>query len=71
MTAIHFAIEIQMKKITFFAAALAAGTVTNTWRPAAACVYRHWLLYMSAQKERRLKRAQVAMSVNGREPPCS
>jgi homoserine O-succinyltransferase len=54
-----------------FPSALAAGTVTNTWRPAAACVYRHWLLYMSAQKARRLKRAQVAMSVNGREPPCS
>jgi homoserine O-succinyltransferase len=29
--------------------------VTNTWRPAAAAIYRNWLQYLCAQKERRLR----------------
>jgi len=33
-----------------FPTALAAGTVTNTWRTTATRVYRNWLLYLSAQK---------------------
>jgi homoserine O-succinyltransferase len=33
-----------------------AGNVTNTWHPAAAGIYRNWLLYMRAQKEQRLRR---------------
>ena len=33
-----------------FPTALAAGTVTNTWRSTATSVYRNWLLYMSARK---------------------
>jgi len=37
-----------------FPAAL-TGDVTNTWRSAAASVYRNWLLYMCAQKDRRLR----------------
>ena len=37
---------------------LAAGRVTNTWGPAAARVYRNWLLYMCAQKSRRLQARQ-------------
>jgi len=33
-----------------FPTALAAGTVTNTWRTTATRVYRNWLLYLTAQK---------------------
>jgi homoserine O-succinyltransferase len=33
-----------------FPTALAAGTVTNTWRTTATRVYRNWLVYLSAQK---------------------
>jgi len=33
-----------------FPTALAAGTVTNTWRTTATRVYRNWLLYLSAQR---------------------
>ena len=38
-----------------FPTALVAGTVTNSWRPAAARIYRNWLLYLCAQKARGLK----------------
>jgi homoserine O-succinyltransferase len=38
-----------------FPTALVAGTVTNSWRPAAARIYRNWLLYLCAQKARDLK----------------
>jgi homoserine O-succinyltransferase len=38
-----------------FQDALVAGHLTNTWRPAAASIYRNWLLYMCAQKARRLR----------------
>jgi homoserine O-succinyltransferase len=31
-----------------------AAHVTNTWRPAAASIYRNWLRYLCVQKERRL-----------------
>jgi homoserine O-succinyltransferase len=41
-----------------FPTALAAGTVTNTWRPAALCIYRNWLLYLCEQKSRRLRAVQ-------------
>jgi homoserine O-succinyltransferase len=37
-----------------FPTALVAGKVTNSWHSAAACLYRNWLLYMCAQKDRRL-----------------
>jgi homoserine O-succinyltransferase len=33
-----------------FPTALAAGTVTNTWRTTATLVYRNWLSYLSAQR---------------------
>jgi len=36
-----------------FPTALAAGTVTNTWRASATGIYRNWLSYLSAQKEAR------------------
>ena len=36
-----------------FPTALAAATVTNTWRSTATHVYRNWLTYMCAQKARR------------------
>ena len=48
-----------------FPTALLAGKVTNTWRPAAARVYRNWLLYLCAQKDRRLKRGRVESGVHG------
>jgi homoserine O-succinyltransferase len=41
-----------------FPTALAAGTVTNTWRSAAAHVYRNWLSYMCARKSRALTRVR-------------
>ena len=34
-----------------FPTALAAGTVTNSWRASATCIYRNWLAYLSAQRE--------------------
>jgi len=34
-----------------FPTALAAGKVTNTWRPTAENLYRNWLVYIRAQKE--------------------
>jgi len=47
-----------------FPTALAAGKVTNTWRPTATHLYRNWLLYMCAQKARALKRGRIGRSVN-------
>jgi homoserine O-succinyltransferase/O-acetyltransferase len=38
-----------------FPITLVAGKVRNTWHSAAVCVYRNWLLYLCAQKDRRLK----------------
>jgi homoserine O-succinyltransferase len=38
-----------------FPTALLAGKVSNTWRPAAARIYRNWLSYICAQKDRSLK----------------
>jgi homoserine O-succinyltransferase len=34
-----------------FPTALAAGTVINTWRASATCIYRNWLAYLSARKD--------------------
>jgi homoserine O-succinyltransferase/O-acetyltransferase len=34
-----------------FPTAMAAGKVTNTWRPTAESLYRNWLVYIRAQKE--------------------
>ncbi len=48
-----------------FPTALLTGKVTNTWRPAAARVYRNWLFYLCAQKDRRLKRGRVESGVHG------
>jgi homoserine O-succinyltransferase/O-acetyltransferase len=36
-----------------FPTALAAGTVTNTWRSSATRIYHNWLAYLSAQRESR------------------
>ncbi len=41
-----------------FPTALVGGRVKNTWRSAAVCVYHNWLLYLCAQKERRLQASQ-------------
>ena len=41
-----------------FPTALLAGKVRNTWRSAAVCLYRNWLLYLCAQKDRQLKARQ-------------
>ena len=38
-----------------FPTALAASKVRNTWGSAAVCLYRNWLLYLCAQKDRWLK----------------
>jgi homoserine O-succinyltransferase len=45
----------QEEQLADFSTALAAAHVTNTWRPAAASLYRNWLLYLRAQKQRRLR----------------
>ena len=34
-----------------FPAAVGSANMTNTWRPAAASVYRSWLRYLLAQKD--------------------
>jgi homoserine O-succinyltransferase len=39
--------------------------LTNTWRRAAARVYRNWLLSLCAQKDRPLKQGKVARIVHG------
>ena len=41
-----------------FPTALVACKLRNTWRSAAVCVYRNWLLYLCAQKERQLNARQ-------------
>ncbi len=38
----------------------AAGTLTNTWRPAAESIYRNWLLYICGQKERAATHRAIA-----------
>jgi homoserine O-succinyltransferase len=38
-----------------FPTAMAAGKVTNTWRSTAVSLYRNWLLYLCAQKDRMLR----------------
>jgi len=48
-----------------FPTALLAGTVTSPWRPAAARLYRNWLVSMCEQKARGLKRGNIASGVNG------
>ena len=37
-----------------FPTALAAGSVTNSWRVSAESLYRNWLRYISARKTRQL-----------------
>ena len=46
--------------LTDFPTALAAGSVTNTWRATAVNVYRNWLLYMCGRKERMPARRATA-----------
>jgi homoserine O-succinyltransferase len=41
-----------------FPTAFVAEKVRSTWRSAAVCVYRNWLLYLCAQKDRQLKARQ-------------
>jgi len=41
-----------------FPTAFAAARLRNTWHSAAVCIYRNWLLYLCAQKDRRLKAGQ-------------
>ena len=48
-----------------FPTALLAGKVTSTWRPAAARLYRNWLVSMCERKARGLKRGNIASGVNG------
>src|SRR2546425_3406442 len=42
--------------LTDFPTALAAATVTNTWRATATHIYRNWLSYLCARKAQRLAR---------------
>jgi homoserine O-succinyltransferase len=48
--------------LTQFPTALATQRVTNTWRPTWARVYRNWLLYMCAQKDRRLRERSLRVA---------
>jgi hypothetical protein len=54
-----------------FPTAMAAAKVTNTWRSTAENLYRNWLVYIRAQKERALERGEVGRSVQRQGPPCS
>ena len=47
-----------------FPTAMAAGKVTNTWRSTAESLYRNWLLYIRAQKERQPARSNEGAAVN-------
>jgi homoserine O-succinyltransferase len=47
--------ERREDQLATFPTALAAEAVVNTWRPAAVHVYRNWLMYLSAEKGRRLR----------------
>jgi homoserine O-succinyltransferase/O-acetyltransferase len=51
--------------LTDFPTALAAGTVTNTWRATAVNVYRNWLLYMCGRKERTPARRRATAARDG------
>jgi homoserine O-succinyltransferase len=46
------------ERIADFPTAVLASRVRNTWSPAAVGIYRNWLLYLCAQKERRLRTTQ-------------
>jgi homoserine O-succinyltransferase len=59
----HALVDRREELLAQFPTGRAAGTVTNTWRPAATHVYRNWLLYLCAQKARGLKRGQVTRRV--------
>jgi len=48
-----------------FPAARVERRLANTWRSAAACIYGNWLMYLCAQKERRLRRGRVRGSLPG------
>ena len=48
-----------------FPTARLAGRVANTWRSAAARLYRNWLVYLCVQKARRLERERVESDVRG------
>ena len=43
--------------LTDFPTAMAAGTVTNTWRSSATRIYRNWLSYLCARKPARVATA--------------
>jgi homoserine O-succinyltransferase len=52
-----------------FPAGLASKRVASTWRAAAVRIYRNWLLYICAQKERRLReRARRQQAFTGEAP---
>lgn len=47
------------------ASALDGKAMARTWRSAAALLYNNWLVYVSAQKEHRAPRAQLATNAHG------
>ncbi len=49
-----------------FPTAMAAGKVTNTWRSAAESLYRNWLGYIFAEKQRAIERGEIGRRVEAR-----
>jgi homoserine O-succinyltransferase/O-acetyltransferase len=47
---------------------LESATVENTWRQTAACIYRNWLQYISAQKKAQLQRVKAAREEHDAAP---
>jgi homoserine O-succinyltransferase len=57
------------ERLADFPTALLASRVANTWRATAAGIYRNWLLYVRAQKARRL-RARLPTNLTGALVPA-
>jgi len=53
------------ERLSDVAAAIGEEGIVNTWRSTAARVYRNWLEYICAQKERRLRKGRIATIVRG------
>jgi homoserine O-succinyltransferase len=51
-----------------FPTTLVAAKLRNTWHSEAVCVYRNWLLYLRAQKDRRLKAREPLRAVTFGSP---
>jgi hypothetical protein len=54
----------RQERLADFPSALVAAKVRNTWHSAAVSVYRNWLLYLCARKDRQRKAGQGRRECN-------